>query len=1791
MPDDKLTIEQFAARIKAKYPEYKDVNDTLLTQRIVDKYPEYKDMVNYQVGVSPSTSISVEKPEHEISHTAIQDARHLNDMANRDIPAEEQMVNNPESGIPEVNPAIQQDKDKYNNLYDQSIKDLGGKVGVDPDKLKTIVSDFPEENDEARLQQKANLKEENPETYERLKTADENMHLLFKNGGGNIAKEYNSLQGTEDQPIQDLAHLKQNIDQQREIILSNLSGSDRTKALSNLEHNRSSFFNASNPEIQDQYNSNDVAKAEMNVMQFAGLKHLEAFDPEKAQLYANILKPRDDQSDDTTEMKIGKEKALKELLTLGRTNTQHYINEKQYELDKAYKVVQTQQEKDQISQQFLKNKGIVDAINQDEQTDNTKFPYLKDLEFERQARELSGESAKGVINYALSKFGRGVGNAVAAVPTLMVNSFGGDQGINEMNLSMLGETEKEKNEFYLKESDKPEASAIVYKFDKGLQDAANEIKKDKSLSDEQREGKLIDLVKDNQDQVHTISNTENFGKSANFFSKATLYKNAGMIGDIASIAAQSAGGNEVALGKFLSNAIPMYLSSQNEFYKQALEEGRSNPMAYANTHAAIMMAAGSISPNLNIVKKALGANTELGKAIAGVSEEAWNDIVSKNKSLLNKIKNSALSVSKEAAKIGLTYGAGTSIAKDLADKGLFGKNLNNEDIVNNAVKATRDATISSVALLALHAITNFKTASPEDKARIWELGDNPKLANEQLDESAKKGEITTAIADQRKQVIKTVSKLIDSVPTEDAKGKPLTDQQRSNYLYNLVLKNKIDGIKGDLPDAQKEKLEAIKRGVDIDNNAIIDSKSEKENLMQRRRELTEELKPAEDGSINLTPLEKKTKQSELDEINTKIEDLSNPKEELEKPTEGAANEPQGTASSISVIKPGGLKQPETITIKPKEDAISIESAGKVGLRQQEAVGETVGSGNPEPIGSAGKEESAKENKSEEDWPFVEEPGDNEVTSIKNSVTQKRIEDNGLIPALKVGKRALPDVWDEAVRKINKGKISPEKLLADLKKKPRPITDTEDAVMLYHQATKEAELDQINKDINQSYENGTREEFDELQYRKAKVLDDLQDIYDVDKKVGTANARGLNARKMMVDRRFSLTNMMAEQRAANEGKPLTTEEQAEVEKKYNELKETNASIEKRVAELEAENTALKNKATTAPEEVKENKPKRTKKDYSDERKQIVKDIRADLLKAAKGGEGLTSSIPLAAQLKAVSPHIPKLVRNLVAQGVDTLQGVTKEIMDILKTDIHEITERHVHDLVAGEFNEVIKEKKEPSKVSIIKKQAKEMKYAVSDPKLLRLRADYERQKASWGDDLRRVELAKRTKLEKAQDTFVKWQRAFKLSGITTLAKLAMAGTTRLASSPVEEAVGGIYSKILPKGVTSKATGESGFNVKTEAKSLAQGFVRGLKDSYDILNKNKRGQSDIESVFGKGDQLPPEAIGFFGQLHSAIKAPIKRVAFERSMSKRIAANINNGVDVSDPMVQTKIAMQAYKDANRAIFMQDNIVSDAYRKAINSLEKNKTSPVVGKAFATGLQWLIPFVKVPTNIIGEVQRHTTGLAEGAVRLGYQAMKNGLKDVSEEEADAILRSFKKGSIGAGALAIGFFNADKFGGFYQKGEKQTDDKLKPGSAKILGMKIPVWLLESPLFQTMQLGATVRKLSDAKMTNKPKGVTEAIIAAELDLIGHEPLVDQPARITSLFTNPKEREYFIGELAKGTFIPAAVSNIAQYTDKEDSRKPSTLLEHVKTGVPGFRETVPTKAAKGAKGEHHRNTGSKK
>jgi hypothetical protein len=429
----------------------------------------------------------------------------------------------------------------------------------------------------------------------------------------------------------------------------------------------------------------------------------------------------------------------------------------------------------------------------------------------------------------------------------------------------------------------------------------------------------------------------------------------------------------------------------------------------------------------------------------------------------------------------------------------------------------------------------------------------------------------------------------------------------------------------------------------------------------------------------------------------------------------------------------------------------------------------------------------------------------------------------------------------------------------------------------------------------------------------------------------------------------------------------------------------------------------------------------------------------------------------------------------------------------------------------------------------------------------------------------------------------WLNVPAIQIIITIGKLMMAGATRLMTTPLEDIVGAGYSKLMPQ-LAKDAIGEGGgLNIKETARAYKDGLVEGMKDAAAIMSKKSQGKSNLDTVFGKLGELPPEAIDFFGQLHSATKAPFKRFAFERSLSKRLRRNIARGVDVSDPLVQTEILVGAYKDANRAIFMQDNKVADGWQRMIRYFEKNDAKPV-----ATTLQWLMPFVKVPTNIASEIGTHTYGVPVGISKIVYHTFTKGMENLTPDQKDAIFRNLKKGTLGLAAMTLGYMNPQVFGGFYQPGQKRKEGDAEALGVKLFGMKIPAWFVESPLFQVMQLGATVRRVKDETVKGEEKGIGEGLWSGLLGLADRVPMVDQPMRVgRALFGNSKDRDFYFGQLAKSTVDPALLTYVANVTDPadkrpigekmispENNRRPSNVVQHIKSGLPYFREQVPEK-----------------
>lgn len=440
-------------------------------------------------------------------------------------------------------------------------------------------------------------------------------------------------------------------------------------------------------------------------------------------------------------------------------------------------------------------------------------------------------------------------------------------------------------------------------------------------------------------------------------------------------------------------------------------------------------------------------------------------------------------------------------------------------------------------------------------------------------------------------------------------------------------------------------------------------------------------------------------------------------------------------------------------------------------------------------------------------------------------------------------------------------------------------------------------------------------------------------------------------------------------------------------------------------------------------------------------------------------------------------------------------------------------------------------------------------------------------------LAKLRYENRTKLERYTDTFIKWRRGFLLSGLTVLGKLTSAAFQRLAFSPIEEVVGGGLSKALPS-LSEKAAREGGFNSKAEAKSITEGITQGMRDSWKTL---KTGHSDLDLEFGKTEVAPPSLIDFFGHLHGALKAPAKRAEFARSLEKRTQAAIRDQIDVSDPLVQTRLSLEAYKDAQRAIFQQDNRVVAAYKAALGRLEApNKVTgkiPVAGKLAATAARTLLPIVKVPTNIAAEIMEYSVGSITGSAKLAV-AMKNGMEKMKPEEADVILRHLKKGAIGAAVLAYGYFNPDTFGGYYQPGEKRKSEDVKAGGAKIGGHEIPSYLLHNPLMEQLQIGATIRRVKDSyasKKDSEPRGISEGVWAGALGVAEQVPFVREATELAKAF-NPRESGAFWGEMGRSLLVPQIVQQVARWQDDDKKRKPKTVADRIKMGIPGLREEVP-------------------
>lgn len=454
-----------------------------------------------------------------------------------------------------------------------------------------------------------------------------------------------------------------------------------------------------------------------------------------------------------------------------------------------------------------------------------------------------------------------------------------------------------------------------------------------------------------------------------------------------------------------------------------------------------------------------------------------------------------------------------------------------------------------------------------------------------------------------------------------------------------------------------------------------------------------------------------------------------------------------------------------------------------------------------------------------------------------------------------------------------------------------------------------------------------------------------------------------------------------------------------------------------------------------------------------------------------------------------------------------------------------------------------------------------------------RAALKRKTGQWQDSLKGDKDANRPFGQKMEDWLVKMRRAFVISSPTTMAKIVAASAERLGIAPIEEAVGGAIRQIPGMAkIAAAAPREGKFSVATEGRAFASAWSQGLIDAWQTL---KTGKSDIDALHGK-DYGPRSWLDLPGIIHAAGKAPAVRAEYTRSFLNRIDTAVAQGKDATSPAAMIRFGAEAYKDSQRAKFQQDNRVIQAYQKGIDWLKAKDASPGA-RAIGTAAQLALPVVKIPTNLVAETVQYATGLVTGSARAGI-ALAKGVENLKPQEADLIMRSLKKGVLGSTAMAIGYFNPQMFGGFYSG--KRDENDVAAGGIKTPSGTIPSWLLHNPLLEVLQLGAAMRRATDGSYRGKGEGVVDAVGAGIAGLAEEVPFTREAIELGKMVSpSAKERGYAFGQFAKSMAVPQLVQWLAGQTDKNAKgdvikRNPATVGQHIKTGIPGLRQTVPAK-----------------
>ena len=545
----------------------------------------------------------------------------------------------------------------------------------------------------------------------------------------------------------------------------------------------------------------------------------------------------------------------------------------------------------------------------------------------------------------------------------------------------------------------------------------------------------------------------------------------------------------------------------------------------------------------------------------------------------------------------------------------------------------------------------------------------------------------------------------------------ITPEEAQKVQTEVAKQKEIDGsIRGDVPESERLKIqEKIKQRDAKEKELEIAHKAYHPEIKEEIKKLDEDILALSKGSDRgelqsivdkakiegpaktyLRDLSEKDLKEAFKEISSQAHDPFSENQAIVTYGEEIVNKAkelypkeEPKESKISVIQPSEIKHPETITIKPKEDAISIENTDTMDVRQQAGYGEPLGEGNQQPEIAAGKEISGQETSNVAGQEGIGQPPIPTSTSVihaERSSTQLSF--RGLQETANefgyddvVSRTRVSDIQEKKNAEITANEWAErgeyqrniDDLLNKVESKELVPTAKQRLILEQYLANEKQKLRELPRNS---------EEFNS-QLEKVRRIKEVGQIARQEAGAALRLPQGGSQPHPIND----LVDAMVAKMEANSVDKLTEQQKAEVEAQVETHKNATdqanvkvAKLEGQVAKLEAEKEFKKAKSTTKRE-------KKTATERIAYRRSEIEAAREALKKLRTGESGL-SAVPLPGvrELMAIAPHVKNIMVDLVAQGVDNLQDVVSHLHNEFKDVLDGITEKNIHDIIAGEYNE-------------------------------------------------------------------------------------------------------------------------------------------------------------------------------------------------------------------------------------------------------------------------------------------------------------------------------------------------------------------------------------------------------------------------------------------------------------------------------------------------------------------------